>query len=116
MQPHRRSSAEREAREILRQRGARTVVRVKDYDLPIINLIAWSESGGVDIIKVVSTRKEEFETTVLFREEIDQLRKSPEAAGSSVNLWVRIGRDGWRMYRVFPGGIINRGGPDVARD
>jgi len=111
-------TAEHEARRILEKMGFSTVVRVIDPAIPA-SMVAWSGTGGVHVFRVVSTRKaiaNVSEAATIFHEEIEQLREVPRTAGGSVNLLVRTGRNGWRMYRVFPGGIAEAGGPDVARD
>jgi len=111
-------TAEHEARRILERRGFSAVVRVIDPAVPA-SMVAWSGTGGVHVFRVVSTRKaiaNAAEAAALFRDEIEELRRIPRNVAGSVNLWVRTGRNGWRMYRVFPGGIAEAGGPDVARD
>lgn len=111
-------TAEHEARRILQRQGFSAVVRVIDPSVPA-SMVAWSGTGGVHVFRVVSTRRaiaNASEAAALFREEIEQLREVPRTVAGSVNLWVRTGRNGWRMYRVFPGGIAEAGGPDVARE
>jgi len=111
-------TAEHEARRILERQGFSAVVRVIDPSVPA-SMVAWSGTGGVHVFRVVSTRRaiaNASEAAALFREEIEQLREVPRTVAGSVNLWVRTGRNGWRMYRVFPGGIAEAGGPDVARE
>jgi len=111
-------TAEHEARRILERQGYSAVVRVIDPAVPF-SMVAWSGTGGVHVFRVVSTRKaiaNASEAATLFREEIEQLRVVPRTVDGSVNLWVRTGRNGWRIYRVFPGGIAEAGGPDVARN
>jgi len=111
-------TAEHEARRVLERQGFSAVVRVIDPAVPA-SMVAWSGTGGVHVFRVVSTRRaiaNASEAAALFREEIEQLRDIPRTVGGSVNLWVRTGRNGWRMYRVFPGGITNVEAPDVVRD
>ena len=111
-------TAEHEARRILERQGYSAVVRVIDPAVPA-SMVAWSGTGGVHVFRVVSTRKaiaNAAEAAALFRDEIEELRRIPRNVAGSVNLWVRTGRNGWRMYRVFPGGIAEAGGPDVARE
>jgi len=111
-------NAEHEARRILERMGFSAVVRVIDPSVPV-SVVAWSVTGGVHVFRVVSTRRtiaNAAEAAALFREKTEQLREVPRTVGGSVNPWVRTGRNGWRMYRVFPGGIINVEAPDVARD
>jgi len=111
-------TAEHEARRILERMGFSAVVRVIDPSVPV-SVVAWSVTGGVHVFRVVSTRRtiaNASEAAALFRDEIEQLREVPRTVGGSVNPGVRTGRNGWRMYRAFPGGIINVEAPDVARD
>jgi len=114
----RHRTAEHEARRILERQGFSAVLRVIDPAVPA-SMVAWSGTGGVHVFRVVSTRKaiaNAAEAAALFRDEIEELRRIPRNVAGSVNLWVRTGRNGWRMYRVFPGGIAEAGGPDVARE
>ncbi len=108
--------AEHEARRLLREMGHSVVIRAADPAFPA-SLVAWSESGGVHVFSVVTTRRKIAGVTdvaSLFRGEIEGLRTIPRTTGGSLNLWVRTGTKAWLRYRVFPGGMAGMAVPDVA--
>jgi hypothetical protein len=108
--------AEHEARRLLREMGHSVVIRAADPAFPA-SLVAWSESGGVHVFSVVTTRRKIAGVTdvaSLFRGEIEGLRTIPRTTGGSLNLWVRTGTKAWLRYRVFPGGMAGTAVPDVA--
>jgi hypothetical protein len=101
---------------MLWDQGHGVVVRLADPAFPA-GLLAWSESGGLHVFRVVSTRRavaNASEAESLFHGEIDELRTIPRTIGGSLNLWIRTDRKAWRRYRVFPGGMAEAGVPDVA--
>lgn len=104
---HRCRAAEHGAVRLLRTQGFPVAVRVHDPRFPG-HIIAWTNRGPVHLFRIVSSRRRTLDAravAVAYAGEIRALMAVPIPAGGSRTLWVWLGRDNWRLYRIFPGGI-----------
>lgn len=92
---------------ILRTRGF-TVIRSAGSD-SLIHLVAWEDRNQPIFVRVKRARRRvsgAAEVVSRWPGEIEQLKNLPLAVGGSVQFWIYSGQQGWSMYEVLPGGIV----------
>ncbi len=86
------------------------VVRSAGTQTPV-DLVAWCRSH----VLLVKTRRwrSKIESarsvTLHFGGVIRILQRTPAPPGTKVQLWIYVDHEGWRMYDVLPGGIMEAG-------
>ncbi|HTY15166.1 MAG TPA: hypothetical protein VMC42_05615 [Methanoregulaceae archaeon] len=95
------------ARDILAGQGY-TVVR-NGAVLPPVDLVAWRNGGDPVLIQVRRTRRP-FENARMvagkFHTDLKQLGRMPIPRHAKVQVWLYSFRQGWKMYDVHPGGLM----------
>jgi hypothetical protein len=109
IEPSKHQEVDFMARNLLLRQGY-LVIRSAGTGAPV-DLVAWSREH----VLLVKTRRwrskiESARTVCLhFGDVIRMLQRTPAPPGTKVQLWIYVNNDGWRMYNVFPGGIMAAG-------
>jgi hypothetical protein len=95
------------ARDILAGLGY-TVVR-NGAVLPPVDLVAWRNDGDPVLIQVRRTRRPCENARMVagkFHTNVQQLGRMPIPRQAKVQIWLYSFRQGWKMYEVHPGGLM----------
>jgi hypothetical protein len=98
------------ARDMLAEQGY-TVVR-NSAVLPPVDLVAWRPDEDPVLIQVRRTRRP-FDSARMvagkFHSDLKQLGRMPKPRKAKVQIWLYSFHQGWKMYDVHPGGLMEAG-------